>query len=96
MRTNDLIADYEEIYVNVFTKTVFQRLQAIDLLIMEKMKYFTLLDLPLFWHCGIASVSKISAQPHTTSCIQFLDRENNDKNNRLPLGKQICFTIVWG
>ena len=25
-----------------------------------------------------------------------LDRENNDKNNKLPLGKQICFTIVWG
>ena len=41
-------------------------------------------------------VGKISAQPHTTLCIQFLDRENNDKNNRLPLGKQICFTIVWG
>ena len=39
---------------------------------------------------------KISAQPHTTLCIQFLDRENNDKNNTLPLGKQICFTIVWG
>ena len=39
---------------------------------------------------------KISAQPHTTLCIQFLDRENSDKNNRLPLGKQICFTIVWG
>ena len=41
-------------------------------------------------------IGKISAQPHTTLCIQFLDRENNDKNNRLPLGKQICFTIVWG
>ena len=39
---------------------------------------------------------KISAQPHTTLCIQFLDRENNDKNNTLPSGKQICFTIVWG
>ena len=39
---------------------------------------------------------KISAQPHTTSCIQFLDREKNDKNNKLPLGKQICFTTVWG
>ena len=36
---------------------------------------------------------KISAQPHPTLCIQFLDRENNDKNNTLPLGKQICFTI---
>ena len=39
---------------------------------------------------------KVSAQPHTTLCIQFLDRENNDKNNTFPLGKQICFTIVWG
>ena len=41
-------------------------------------------------NCG-----KISAQPHTTLCIQFLDRENNDKNNTLSLGKQICLTIVW-
>ena len=39
---------------------------------------------------------KISAQPHTTLCIQFLDRAKNDKNNTLPLGKQICLTIVWG
>ena len=39
---------------------------------------------------------KISAQPQTTLCIQILDRENNDKNNTLPLGKQICFIIVWG
>ena len=41
-------------------------------------------------------MGKISVQPHTTLCIQFLNRENNDKNNTLPLGKQICFTIVWG
>ena len=40
--------------------------------------------------------SKISAQPRTTLCIQFLDRENNDKNNTLPLGKQICFRAVCG
>ena len=26
----------------------------------------------------------------------FMDRENNDKNNTFPLGKQICLTIVWG
>ena len=45
---------------------------------------------------NLCNVGKISAQPHTTLCIQFLDRENNDENNRLPLGKQICFTIVWG
>ena len=40
-------------------------------------------------------VGKISGQPHTTLCIQFLDGENNDKKNTFPLGKQICFTIVW-
>ena len=44
----------------------------------------------------ITTIGKISAQPHTTLCIQFLSRENNDKNNTFPLGKQICFTIVWG
>ena len=41
-------------------------------------------------------LGKISAQPHPTLYIQFLDRENNDKNNTLPLAKQICFKIVWG
>ena len=38
---------------------------------------------------------EISAQLRSTLCIQFLDRENNDKNNTFPLGKQICFTVVW-
>ena len=41
-------------------------------------------------------LGKISTQPHPTLCIQFLNRENNDKNNTFPLGKQICLTIVWG
>ena len=41
-------------------------------------------------------LGKISAQPHPTLCIQFLNRENNDKNNTFPLRKQIYFTIVWG
>ena len=41
------------------------------------------------------ALSKISAQPHTKLCIQFLTRENNDKNNTFPSGKQ-SFTIVWG
>ena len=50
----------------------------------------------LFWDGLILSLGKISAQPHTALCIQFLNRENNDKNNTFPLGKQICFTIVWG
>ena len=27
------------------------------------------------------ALSKISAQPHTKLCIQFLTRENNEKNN---------------
>ena len=40
--------------------------------------------------------SKISSQPRTTLCFQFLDRENNDKNNTLPLGTQICFRAVCG
>ena len=54
------------------------------------MKYFEkTLDKQSDKHKG-----KISAQPYTTLCNQFLDRENNDKNNTLPLGKQISFTIV--
>ena len=40
------------------------------------------------------SFGKISTRPHITLCIQFLDRENNDKSNTLPLEKQICLTIV--
>ena len=43
-----------------------------------------------------SNMGKISAQPHPTLCIQFLNRENNDINNTFPSGKQICFTIVWG
>ena len=39
---------------------------------------------------------KISAQPHTKLCIQFLTRENNEKNNTFPLGKQICFDDSMG
>ena len=38
----------------------------------------------------------MSAQPHPTLYIQFLNRENNEKNDTFPLGKQICFTIVRG
>ena len=52
-------------------------------------------------------MDKIPAQPHSivkqicfskgnALCIQFLDRENNDKNNALALGKQICLTMVRG
>ena len=48
------------------------------------------------FHNNQKGKGKISAQPHTTLCIQLLNRENNDKNNTFPLGKQICFTIVWG
>ena len=38
-------------------------------------------------------IGKISAQPHTTLCIQFLNREKNDKNNTLPLRKHICLKM---
>ena len=40
------------------------------------------------------TVGKISAQPHTTLRIRFLDIGNNNKKNTLPSEKQICFTIV--
>ena len=43
----------------------------------------------------IKSIVEWDGLHHTTLCIQFLDRENNDKNITFPLGKQICFTIVW-
>ena len=41
---------------------------------------------PIFFFKGeISTVTgKISAQPHTTLCIQFLDRENNDKTIHCP------------
>ena len=41
------------------------------------------------------SASATGKVPNTL-WIQFLDRENNEKNNTLPLGKQICLKIVWG
>ena len=37
-----------------------------------------------FDHLHIQIPGKISAQPHTTLCIQFLDRENNDKTIHCP------------
>ena len=37
------------------------------------------------------TLDKIVAQPPTTLCIQFLTRENNDKNNTFPSGKKIFF-----
>ena len=32
-------------------------------------------------HVKSIEVGKISAHPHPTLCVQFLNRENNDKNN---------------
>ena len=43
----------------------------------------------------VTHLGKISAQPYPTVCIQFFNRENNDKNYTFPLGKKICFTITW-
>ena len=48
--------------------------------------YLSILTVERFFNLNSKSFGKISAQPHTTLCIQFLDRENNDKSNRLPLG----------
>ena len=39
---------------------------------------------------------KISAQPHTTLCIQFLDRENNDKKQYIAIGKTDLFYNSMG
>ena len=75
---------------------------------IEIERYHGILSLPKSFYsshsllqaiCNFACIwnlGKISAQPHTTLCIQFLNRENNDKNNTFPLRKQICFAIVWG
>ena len=45
--------------------------------------------------CGLQSavciLGKISARPHTTLCIQFLDRGNNDKNQYIVVGKTDLF-----
>ena len=50
------------------------------------------------WSCPEIKEAEgeISAQPHTKLCIQFLTRENNEKNNTFPLGKQICFDDSMG
>ena len=39
---------------------------------------------------------KFALNPMLHYAFSSLDRENNDKNNTLPLGKQICFTLVRG
>ena len=44
---------------------------------------------------GISVNFRMYSMNYTTLCIQFFDRENNNKNTILPLGKEICFTIVW-
>ena len=49
-----------------------------------------------FFPSEVSNKVKISTQLYIALCVQFLDTENNDKNNTLPLGKHICFIIVWG
>ena len=41
------------------------------------------------------SLGKISAQPHTSLCIQSFVEENNSANNRLPLGLSALFSRSW-
>ena len=44
----------------------------------------------------ITLLSKISAQPHTTLCIQFLDRENNAKKKYIATEKTDLFYNSMG
>ena len=44
---------------------------------------------------AVCILGKISAQPHTTLCIQFLDRGNNDKIN-IVVGKTDLFYNSMG
>ena len=39
---------------------------------------------------------KISAQPQTTLCIQFLDKENNSKKQYIAIGKTDLFYNSMG
>ena len=41
-------------------------------------------------------LGKISAQPCTTLCIQFLDRENNDKKQYIAIRKTYLFYNSMG
>ena len=43
---------------------------------------------------ALTALGKISAQPHPTSYIQFLERENSDKNNTLPLGTDLFYNSM--
>ena len=47
----------------------------------------------IFWAC---KYGKISAQPHTALCIQFVDRENNDKKKYIAIGKTDLFYNSMG
>ena len=44
----------------------------------------------------ITLLGKVSAQPHTTLCIQFLDRENNDKKRYITIEKTDLFYNSMG
>ena len=51
---------------------------------------------PIFFVLKVKSalwLVKFSAQPHTTLCIQFLDRENNDKTIHCPWENR--FVLQW-
>ena len=61
-----------------------------ELASFDVVSFFTKIPVDL----AVKVAGKISAQPHTTLCIQFLTRENNEKNNTFSLGKQICFTSM--
>ena len=47
-------------------------------------------------HSSERAFGEISTQPHTTLCIQFLDRENNDKKKYIAIGKTDLFYNSMG
>ena len=45
---------------------------------------------------SVKKFGKISARPHTTQCIQFLNRENNKKKKYIASGKTDLFYNSMG
>ena len=79
---------------------ILHNLASFQVLLLVNFYDNDLIELDLPWSCPLSEEvhggsKTFSFYLYTTLCIQFLVRENNDKNNTLPLGIQICFIIVW-
>ena len=62
-----------------------------ELVSFDVVSFFTKIPVDLV----VKVAGKISAQPHTTLCIQFLTRENNEKNH-ISIGKTDLFYNSMG